>query len=124
MPIFLASSSNRSMNVLPMIFRFCSGSSDALETSEKRIRSVHNTQVDMEVFPECPFNLFRLASAHQPVVDVDAGELVADRPVYQDCRHRRIDAARSARRRPGGSPTWSRIRTTDSLMNDSGVQSP
>ena len=35
-----------------------------------------------------------LVAAQQPVVDEDAGELIADGPVHQGRRHRRVDPAR------------------------------
>ena len=48
----------------------------------------------MEVAAEGLDDLLRLAFAQEPVVDEDAGELAADRLVYEQRRDRGVDAAR------------------------------
>ena len=62
----------------------------------------------MELAPEGLLDLLGLAGPHEPGVDEDAGELVADRLVHQGGGHRRVDAAATARRAPGRGPTWAR----------------
>ena len=42
---------------------------------------------------EVPLDLLGLAGPQQPVVDEHAGEAVADRPLHERGRHRRVDAA-------------------------------
>ena len=72
-------------------------------------------QLDAHVAAERLDHLLALVLAHQPGVDVDAGELLPDRPVHQRRRNRRVDAARE-RAETRSSPTWSRICATCSSM--------
>ena len=57
-----------------------------------------------------------LALAHQPGVDVDARQLVADRPVHERRGDRRVDAAATARRSPGRRRPGRGSRATCSSM--------
>src|SRR5690606_16004628 len=41
-------------------------------------------------------DLLRFARAHQPGIDIDAGQLIADRLMDEDGGHRAVDAARKA----------------------------
>src|SRR5690606_37962132 len=69
---------------------------------------------------ERAFDALALAFPEQPVVDEDAGELVADRPVHE----RRCDTGIDAAGRPQitcSLPTCARIRSIDSSMNEPGV---
>ncbi len=52
--------------------------------------------LEVHVLREGVHHLLRLVQAQQPVVDEDAGELLADGAMDQRRRHRRIDAAREA----------------------------
>ena len=53
-------------------------------------------QRDVVMVAEERHHLLRLARAQQPVIDEDAGELLADRLVQQRRRDRAVDAARQA----------------------------
>ena len=77
-----------------MIRRFCSGSVDAGQAGEEPLPGVDHDQVHAEVGLERDAQELRLLLAHQPVVDVDAGQPVADRAVDERRRHRRVHAAR------------------------------
>ena len=76
-----ASSSKTRMNSSPMMRRFSSGSVDALEPREEAVGGVDVHERDVEVPLEGLDDLRRLVLPHQPVVDEDAGQLVADRLV-------------------------------------------
>ncbi len=70
------------------------GVADAFEPRKEQFLGFGMDQRDVVVAPEQRDDLLRLARAHQPGVDEDAGELVADRFMDQDRGHGRIDAAR------------------------------
>ena len=99
-----ASSSKTRMNSSPTIFRFVSGSSDPGEPREKPLLRLHVHERHLEVAAEGLDHLLGLVLAQQPVVDEHAGELVADRLVHEQRRHRRVDAARE----PADDPLASR----------------
>ena len=61
-----------------MIFRFSSGSDTPASASRKRSRGVDDLQLDAGGGHEVLLDLLGLALAHQPVVDVHAGQLGAD----------------------------------------------
>ena len=84
------------MNSSPMILRLRSGSSTPASRSRKRSVGVDVDQRDAEALAEGLDDLLGLVLAHQAVVDEDAGELVADRPVDERRRGRRVDAAGEA----------------------------
>ena len=69
---------------------------DAVQRGQKDFRRLHVHQRDVVVAAEQRDDLLALALPHQAVVDVDAGERVAERLVDQHRRHRRVDAAREA----------------------------
>ena len=66
---------------------------NAVERGEERVRGVDVHERDVVVAAEERHDLLRLVQPHQPVVDEDAGELVADRLVDQHRRDGGIDAA-------------------------------
>ena len=59
-------------------------------------------------------------SRSRPVVDEDAGQLVADGPVQQRGHDRRVDAAAESRRARAPRPTWRRMPPTASSTKDAG----
>jgi hypothetical protein len=67
-------------------------------------------QLDAHRAPERLGDLFALALAHQPGVDVHAGELVADRPVHERGGDRRVDAAGERADRSAGADLGSDAR--------------
>ena len=79
-----------------MILRFLSGSVDAGELAEEQVARVAVHQRDVVVVAEQAHDLLGLARAQQPVIDEDAGELVADRLVDQHRGDGGIDAAGQA----------------------------
>ena len=66
------------------------------ERVEEALLGVDVDQLDPELLAERLDDLVGLALSHQAVVDEHAGELVADRPVDEHRRDRRIDAAGEA----------------------------
>ena len=77
-----------------MILRFCSGILDAGEPGEESLAGVDHHQVHAEVALEGDAQQLRFLLAHQAVVDVDAGQPVADGAMHERGRDRRVDAAR------------------------------
>ena len=69
---------------------------DALEAGEEPVGGVDVDELDVEMVAERLDDPRRLVLAQEAVVDEDAGQLVADRPVHEQRRHRRVDAAREA----------------------------
>ena len=69
---------------------------DAVEGGEEALALVGVDQRDVVVVAEERHHLLRLAEPHQPGVDEDAGELVADRLVDQHRGDRAVDPAREA----------------------------
>ena len=72
------------------------GVGDPDERVEELLLRVDDLQVDAGGGHEVALDLLGLALAHQPVVDVDAGEPVADRPLHQRRGDRGVDAAGQA----------------------------
>ena len=66
---------------------------DAGEPVEEALVGVDVDQLDAELLAERLDHLLGLVLAHQPVVDEDAGELVADRAVDERRGGRRVDPA-------------------------------
>ena len=64
---------------------------DVGEASEEAVLRAHVHEGHVEVAAERLDDLLRLVLAHQPVVDEDARELVADRLVDEQGRDRRVD---------------------------------
>ena len=81
------------------------GLGDTFERREKSFAGVDVDQFDTEVATERLDHLGALALAHQTGVDVDAGELVADRLVHERRRHRRIDPTGESADHPVGADT-------------------
>ena len=81
------------MNSRPMILRFCSGSVTPASAARNRSAASTTLQPDAGRRDVVLLDLLGLARPQQPVVDEDAGELVADGPVHQRRRDRRVDAA-------------------------------
>ena len=92
-PSLRASSSKTRMNSSPMRLRFSSGSVDAGEPREEALLRLHVDERHVEVAAERLDDLRGLVLAQQPVVDEDAGELVADRLVHEQRRDGAVDAA-------------------------------
>ena len=82
------------MKSAPIVLRFVSGSATPASASRKSSARVDVDERDVVVAAEQRHDLLRLVLAHQPVVDEDAGELVADRLVDQHGGDRAVDAAR------------------------------
>ena len=113
-----------------MIRRFCSGSSTPASRARNRSRASTMTRFIPRFASKVDPQQLRLLLAHQPVVDVDAGQPVADRPVDERGRDRRVDAARQgaddlavgAGRARRGASTRSRIPATVVSMKLAAVQ--
>ncbi len=69
---------------------------DAGELLEEAIARVDVHERDAEVVAELADDLLALALAHQPVIDEDAGQLVADGAVHEQRRDGAVDAAGEA----------------------------
>ena len=76
-----------------MIFRFSSGSLTPSSAVEEALRGVDDLQPHAGRGDEVALDLLGLSLAQQPVVDEDAGQLVADRPLHERRGHCRVDAA-------------------------------
>ena len=81
------------MNSRPMILRFSSGSVTPASASRNCFCGVDDVEVDAGRGDEVALDLLGLALAHQPVVDVDAGQPVADRALHDRGRDGGVDAA-------------------------------
>ena len=79
-----------------MILRFCSGSATPASAAQELVGGVDVDDPHAEIARERVHHLLGLVQAQQPVVDEDAGELIADRPVDQRGGDRRVDAAGQA----------------------------
>ena len=93
-PSFAASSSKTRMNSSPMMRRFSSGSSTPASRARKRSRASTITRRMPRFALEGDPQQLRFPLAHQPVVDVDARQPVADGAMDERRRDRRVDAAR------------------------------
>ena len=82
------------MNASPIRLRLSSGSLDPGELRHEPLARVDVHERHAEVVAELAHDLLALALAHQPVVDEDAGQLVADRAVHEQRRDGAVDAAR------------------------------
>ena len=93
-------SSKTRMNSSPIALRLASGSVTPARRAKKR--SPASTWISSMpiVAAERLGDLLALALAHQPGVDVDARQLVADRPVHERRGDRRVDAAGQRADRP------------------------
>ena len=100
------------MNSRPMIFRFSSGS----ETPASAARNCSRASTTRRSTPVTATKSRSICSvspcAHQPVVDVDAGEPVTDGPLHQRRGDGGVDAARQRAQRPARRRSASRIRST------------
>ena len=76
-----------------MIFRFTFRVDHPFELGKERIRCVEDPQIQMELLGKRLFDLFLLSTPKQAVVDEDTGQLVADGPMGEGRRHRRIHPA-------------------------------
>ena len=93
------------------------------EPREEPVRGLHVHERHLEVPAERLLDLLGLALAVQAVVDEHARELVADRPVHEERRHRGVDAAARARTAPRRRRPARGSRATASSMMFAGVQS-
>ncbi len=73
---------------------------DPVEPAEEVGARVHVHQRDVVAVAEQAHDLLGLAQPHQPMVDEDAGELIADRFVDEDRGDRAVDPARQAADHP------------------------
>ena len=83
-----------------MNLRLASGSVEPGEAAEEQVRGVHMDERDVVMVAEQADDLLGLVRAHQPVIDEDAGQLVADRLVDQHRGDRAVDAAGKAADHP------------------------
>ena len=74
------------MNSRPIVFRFTSGSVTPSSADRNRSERIAVHQLDIEPVAERAHHLLCLAGTQQPVIDEDAGQLIADRLMDQ---HRR-----------------------------------
>ena len=81
---------------LPLLLRV----DDALQRTEELVGRVDHVE-GVEDGLEVAAYLLGLALPHHPVVDVDAGEPVADRALHDRGRDRGVDAAGQRADRPG-----------------------
>ena len=68
---------------LPFLLRIC----HSLRLCEEPWTRVNEIQIDVKLIAECPHDRFALPFSHQSVVDMNARESVANRPVDQDGRN-------------------------------------
>ena len=81
------------MNCSPIALRFVSGSVTPASAVEEALAGVDDDEVDAGRLDEVLLDLLGLALAQQPVVDEDAGQLVADRLLHQGRCDGGVDAA-------------------------------
>ena len=86
-----------------MILRLLSGSVTPASFVEEAVLCLHVHERHAETVAERVHHLRRLVLAQQAVVDEDAGELVADRLVYEQRRDGAVDAARQRAEDPVAS---------------------
>ena len=79
------------MNSSPIVFRLTSGSVTPASRREEPVGRLHVHERHLEVPRERLLDLIGLPFAVQAVVDEHARELVADRPVHEQRRDRRVD---------------------------------
>ncbi len=91
-----------------MIFRFRSGSVTSFKPVKKLLGPIEDPQIQMQVRGKGLLHLIAFARPQHPVVDKDAGQLVADGPMGQRRGHRRIHSA-AQRADDAFLPTCSRI---------------
>ena len=99
-----ATSSKTRMKVSPMALRLASGSVTPSRTPEEAVGRLHVDEVDVELAAEGLLDLVGLARAHEPGVDEDTGELVADGPVHEGGGHGRVDATGQGAQHPARCP--------------------
>ena len=120
------SSSKHPDELPPMILRLCSGSVTPAQAARKRSAGVHVDEVHRGSGAGTSRTTCSASPApQQPVVDEDAGELVADRPVHQGGRDRRVDpAGEPADDRARRPPARGRAATGSSMMRGHGPGGP
>ena len=77
-----------------MILRLCFRIGNAGKLVEKMLARIDVNHLGAEVRGQGLHHLLAFVEPQQTVVDEHASELLADRAVYQRCRHRGVDAAR------------------------------
>ena len=75
-------------------FAFDLGVAHAFQLTKKQVGFVGMDQVDVVVIAEHGHDLFSLVLAQQPVIDKDAGELIANRLMQQDRGDRAVHTTR------------------------------
>ena len=116
-----ASRSKMRMNSRPIVLRFSSGSVMPASAEMKWSCARTCTRGTPKWLAEGLLDLLALVQAHQPVVDEDAGEAVADRLVHDQRRDGAVDAAGEAADRAGVADL-ARTRSTCSSMTCVAVQ--
>ena len=96
------------------------GVDHAGERLEEPIRRLHVDELDVELAAEGVLDLLALAFAHEPGVDVDAGQLVADGLVHEGGGHRGVDPARQRAEHPVGAHLGADAR--DLVLDDRDVR--
>ncbi len=82
------------MNSSPMMRALLLGILDAGQAGQEAVAGIDHDEVHAQVGLERVAQELRLALAHEPVVDVDAGQAVAHGPVDERRGDGRVDAAR------------------------------
>ena len=104
------------MNSVPIALRFASGSVTPAQLREEPLLGVDGDERDPEPVAERRDDLLALVLAHQAVVDEDARQLVADGPVHEQGRDRRVDPAAQAADHLAGADLGADAR--DLLLDD------
>ena len=94
------------------------GVGDPGQRGQELLAGVDDPQVDAGDGDEVPLDLLGLALAHQPVVDVDAGEPVTDRPLHERGGDGGVDPAGQRAQRPAVADL--RADPLDLLLDDVG----
>ena len=75
-------------------FAFCFWLSNSSKSFEKPRTSIDMNQLDSHHPMKCFDDLYAFVFAHQTRVNINAGQLFADRPMYERCGNRRVNATR------------------------------
>ncbi len=63
------------------------------QLAQEEVGCIDIDQIEFGLLPEKPHDRLGLTGPHQPVIDVDAGELIAYGPMDNGRHHRGIDSA-------------------------------
>ncbi len=115
--LFLEDADELLADDLPLLLRV----GHAGEPGEEALLRLDVDERHVEVAAERLHDLLGLVLAQQPVIDEDAGQLVADRLVDEQAPRPRSRPRPRGRRSPARCPTWARIRSTCSSITAAGV---